>query len=105
MCIKDIRPPVIAFREMSYQFSSARGIAVLIITTLGITAGMAANQRGSSRGLSMPEPSPVADGEYTIKPPFANSPDLIFNNSVPHGTVHRFTMKSEDSKIYKGISR
>src|SRR4051812_36460603 len=101
---------VIRCAAMTYKISRVAGAAALIALTFGMNVDIAA-QRGASRGSSGPagpagpEPSPLADGEYTIKPPFANSPDLIYNNSVPHGAIHRFTMKSEDSKIYKGISR
>jgi len=66
--------------------------------TYGLTGGAAA-QRG--QGATPPPP----DGHATIAPPWRNAPETVFDNSVPHGTVHRFTMKSEDSKIYKGISR
>ena len=60
-------------------------------------------QRG--RGAAPPRPDMLADGDVTISPPFSNSPDLIPNPAAPRGTIHRFAMKSEDSKIYKGISR
>jgi enterochelin esterase-like enzyme len=46
-----------------------------------------------------------APSRATIAPPWRNAPETVFDNSVPHGTMHRFTMKSEDSKIYTGISR
>ena len=45
------------------------------------------------------------DDDVTLRPPWSNSPDLIPNPNAPRGTIHRFTMKSQDSKIYKGISR
>src|SRR6476659_1120530 len=92
---------------MKITFSGTARFALLITLALGVGAHTLAAQRGASRGQAppQPQPSPLADGEFTIRPPFANSPDLIFRNDVPHGAVHRFTMKSADSKIYKGISR
>ena len=45
------------------------------------------------------------NSDVTLSPPWGISPDLIPNPAAPRGTIHRFTMKSEDSKIYKGISR
>jgi enterochelin esterase-like enzyme len=55
------------------------------------------------RGAGTPPPSPLLDAEVTIRPPFGAAPELIYDNSVPHGVVHRFDVKSEDSKIYKGL--
>src|SRR4051812_44286186 len=78
-----------------------RNIVVTLGVSLGLTAGVIAGQRGQPA----PAPSPLSDGEVTIKPPFANAPELIYDNAVPHGTIHRFTMKSADSKIYKGVAR
>ena len=46
-----------------------------------------------------------AQSEFVIKPPYANAPELTVKDGVPRGTVHQFIMKSEDSKIYPGISK
>jgi enterochelin esterase family protein len=87
------------------------GAGVLIACVLSAGEGVVAQRgqggrgQGGGRGPAAPPPSPLIDGDFTIRPPFANSPDLIYDNAVPHGTLHRFTMKSEDSKIYKGVSR
>jgi iron(III)-enterobactin esterase len=43
--------------------------------------------------------------EFVIKPPYAPAPELAVKDGVPKGTVHKLIMKSEDSKIYPGISR
>jgi enterochelin esterase family protein len=77
--------------------------AVLIGTMVCPDARVAAGQRG--RGAATPRPNMLDDSDVTLRPPFSNSTDLIVNTSAPQGTIHRFTMKSEDSKIYKGISR
>ena len=41
----------------------------------------------------------------TIGPDYANAPELNVKEGVPRGTVHEFTMKSEESKIYPGIAK
>ncbi len=83
-----------------------KGVVVLLGLILAI-AGLAADQRGEGRGRgpATPAPSIFENGDFTIRPPWANAPELVYDNAIPHGTVHRFTMKSTDSKIYKGISR
>lgn len=43
--------------------------------------------------------------EFTIGPVYANAPELTVREGVPKGTIHEFTMNSEDSKIYPGIAR
>src|SRR5262245_19760056 len=78
-----------------------------LIPGVSLSAGQRGDGRGRGRGAGSgePEPSILANGDFTIRPPWANSNDLIWDNTIPHGTIHRFMMKSEDSKIYKGISR
>src|SRR5919204_537688 len=89
-------------------FSSIAAItivaAAVTITAQNSTSNPASQGRGG-RGAQPPRPSPTVDGDFTIRPPFANAPELIMDLHVPHGEIHRFFMKSEDSKIYKGISR
>src|SRR3989338_7766545 len=65
----------------------------------------AAAQRGRGAGPAVPRPNMRDDSDVTLRPPFSNSTDLIPNPNAPQGRIHRFTMKSVDSKIYKGISR
>ena len=77
---------------------NAAGKACLFVTIVLGLAGVAFAQRGGA----LPPPQ---DGHATIAPPWRNAPETVFDNTVPHGTMHRFTMKSEDSKIYKGIAR
>lgn len=45
------------------------------------------------------------DAEITVGPDYANAPELTVKDGVPKGTVHEFTMKSEESKIYPGIAK
>ena len=61
-------------------------------------------QQGRGGGAAA-RPNMLDDSDVTLRPPFSNSTDLIPNPNAPQGRIHRFTMKSEDSKIYKGISR
>ncbi len=43
--------------------------------------------------------------EFVIGPDYANAPELTARGDVPKGKVVEFTMNSEDSKIYPGISK
>jgi enterochelin esterase-like enzyme len=43
--------------------------------------------------------------EFIIGPIYANAPELTVKEGVPKGTIHEFTMKSEESKIYPGIAK
>jgi len=90
---------------MSHKISSARVVVVLVGLAVCFSAVVAAQRGGRGRGSSAPAPSILEDGDVTIKPPFSNAPELIINNAIPHGEVHRFTMKSADSTIYKGVAR
>ena len=46
-----------------------------------------------------------AEGNFVIGPNYTNAPELKVAEDVPRGTLHVFTMKSEDSKIYPGIAK
>ena len=43
--------------------------------------------------------------EFVISPPYKPAPELTVKPGVPRGTVHRLVMKSEDSRIFPGMSR
>lgn len=45
------------------------------------------------------------EGDFIIAPPYSNAPELTPRDGVPKGTVYRFTMDSNDSKIYLGMSK
>ncbi len=49
------------------------------------------------------DPGSEGDGNVTIKPPYQDAPECTLKEGVPQGTVHEFTMSSEDSKFYPGI--
>ncbi len=79
-----------------------------VVIEVGLLLGVGLSLTGlvaGQRGQATPQPVDLSDGDVTIRPPFPFAPETIFDNTVPHGTMHRFTMKSDDSKIYKGISR
>ncbi len=50
-------------------------------------------------------PTPDADGDFVIGPPYAPARELTVKDGVARGTIHEFTMDSKDSKIYPGIAR
>ena len=66
---------------------------------------------------ALPTPAPAAtvtnasptrttdNVEFIIGPNYANAPELTVVEGVPKGTLHEFTMRSEDSGIYPGIAR
>jgi iron(III)-enterobactin esterase len=47
----------------------------------------------------------LGEGKFIIGPDYADAPEIHFKNDVPKGAVKDFTMKSQDSLIYKGIAR
>ena len=46
-----------------------------------------------------------AEGDFVVGPNYTNAPELTVKEGVPRGTLHVFTMKSEDSKLYPGIAK
>lgn len=50
-------------------------------------------------------PSPDSNGNFIIGPTHTPAPEIIVSANVPQGTVYKFTMNSQDSKIYPGIAR
>jgi iron(III)-enterobactin esterase len=50
-------------------------------------------------------PPTDVDGNFIIGPTHAPAPEMIVHEGVPRGTVHTFTMRSADSKIFPGIAR
>jgi len=47
----------------------------------------------------------LANGDFTIGPDYTNAPETVVLDNVPHGSLHEFTMDSEDSRIYPGIAK
>ncbi|HZL37586.1 MAG TPA: alpha/beta hydrolase-fold protein [Tepidisphaeraceae bacterium] len=66
------------------------------------------NAPGFVKATELPDgvvPPPDADGNFIIGPTHKAGPEMSVQQDVPHGTVHKLTMKSSDSKIYPGIVR
>lgn len=49
--------------------------------------------------------SASAETDFIIGPDYADSPETKAKDGVPKGELREFTMKSEDSRIYKGIAK
>jgi enterochelin esterase family protein len=45
------------------------------------------------------------DGDFTIGPVYADSPEMTVHPDVPKGVLHDFVMNSTESKIYPGIAK
>ncbi len=70
------------------------------LTPVGATPGDTA-----LRGAPGANPPADADGDFLIGPDYVRSPDMDPVDGVPKGSLHRFTMHSEDSRIYPGITK
>jgi enterochelin esterase-like enzyme len=57
------------------------------------------------RGAPGMNPPADADGDFLIGPDYVPAPELNPVDGVAKGTVKRLTMRSEDSKIYPGITK
>ncbi len=57
------------------------------------------------RGAPGKNPPIDAEGDFLIGPDYVRAPELTAVEGVPKGRVERFTMKSEGSKFYPGITR
>jgi enterochelin esterase-like enzyme len=71
------------------------------LTPVGAKPGGAAVLRGAP---GMNPPADV-DGDFLIGPDYIPAPELTPAEAVPKGTIHRFTMKSEDTKFFPGITK
>jgi enterochelin esterase-like enzyme len=71
---------------------------------LGLTASLLPALAGQVQDKA-PQPGDdiLADGDYKIGPKYTDAPELTAKDGVPTGTLHEFTMNSEDSKIYPGL--
>jgi enterochelin esterase-like enzyme len=50
-------------------------------------------------------PKEADSGDSAIGPDYKDAPELSVKDGVPRGTIHEFTMNSEESKFYPGIAK
>lgn len=72
------------------------------IAQLAVGVGLLATVMNSTPASAADD---YADGDFVIGPNYTNAPELTVKEGVPRGTLHVFTMNSEDSKIYPGIAK
>ncbi|HEY3860619.1 MAG TPA: alpha/beta hydrolase-fold protein [Verrucomicrobiae bacterium] len=60
-------------------------------------AAVAAAQRCPAR-------QPGVNSNFTIGPGYTNAPEVSARDGVPKGAIHAFTLRSEDSKFYPGLT-
>ncbi len=74
-----------------------------------VCAGFAADPVSAAEStVAITNASPARtkdDVEFTIGPTYVNAPELTVKEGVPKGTIHQFTMSSEESRIYPGIAK
>ncbi len=66
------------------------------------------NTEGFVKAKELPDgkvPPADAEGNFIIGPTHNPAPEMVVQEGTPQGKVHNLTMKSEDSKIYPGITR
>ena len=101
-------------------------VSVCPINAQAPPAGAAAARGGSGRGARPPVaprdphtegyvtakelpdgsvPAPNQDGNFIIGSTHPDAPEMTASDSVPHGSVFKFTMESTESKFYPGIMR
>lgn len=84
--------------EAPVRLPDAPGTPVL--TPVGSKPGGTALQ-----GAPGMNPPADANGDFLIGPVYVQAPELSPVDGVPKGTLKRLTMRSEDSKIYPGITK
>ena len=92
-------PPASARPQPPTRLPTAPGTPVL--TPAGLKSGDASAMRGAP-GVNPPLD---AEGDFLIGPDYIPSPELTPVEGVPKGKIEAFTMNSEDSKIYPGITK
>jgi enterochelin esterase-like enzyme len=77
-----------------YRFASTVAVtaAIVISAVIGPAPTLARAQEGNS-------------SNFVIGPTYADAPELTVPEDAPRGTIHEFTMKSTDSRIYPGIAK
>jgi iron(III)-enterobactin esterase len=75
----------------------------LLVSNLRLVFPADVKSKPASAPAAVADPGKDGDGDFKIGPPYANAPELKVKEGVPVGTIHEFTMNSEDSKIYPGL--
>jgi enterochelin esterase family protein len=83
----------------------ARLWSAALLSLLGVTAPArgAAPAKPAAGHATVVDPGAEGDGDVKIGPIYADAPELTVREGTAKGTLHEFTMNSEDSKIYPGI--
>jgi len=79
---------------------------VVVLFAMGLQP--AAAQVAATRPVIHVPTTPLimaADGDYFVGPDYANPPEMTVKDGVPKGVVKTFTMASQDSKMFPGISK
>jgi enterochelin esterase family protein len=78
-------------------------ITCLLATLLCTVATLSLASADDQPKPSAASKDAVADGDFKIGPTYADAPELTVRDGVPKGTLHQFTMTSQESKIYPGL--
>ena len=96
------------------MIDSTVAFAMLLLMLRGISPAMAQipirdpHTTGYVSAKELPDgeiPSAKDNGNFIIGPTHNAAPESVVQETVPQGTVYRFTIESKDSKIYPGIAR
>ena len=95
------KPSLSAFNEVIHEEVRLRSC----LSAVSLWRSRSPPASGRAVEPRRPRPNMLDDSDVTLRPPFSISHRSLPNPNAPQGRIHRFTMKSADSKIYKGISR
>src|ERR1700694_6299420 len=81
-------------------------VAVLLSTASALNLASAADAPDGKAPTGPKDAAEAAlpDGDFKIGPTYTNAPELTVKDGVPKGTLHEFTMDSQDSKLYPGLN-
>jgi len=90
-----------------FPFSPARVATPCLTACVAVTLFLLpVHTSAGDKRPKKPSPERTTDKvEFSIGPEYADAPELTVRPNVPKGTVHEFTLKSTDSKIYPGIAK
>jgi len=92
--------------KTTLSLAASLGLLWAAAGTRPATAAEAAPAAATATKSTNASPARTKDNiEFVIGPVYANAPELAVKEGVPKGSLHEFTMNSEDSKIYPGIAK